>query len=47
MSLSYAVPVARKAGAESRYRGTMRLISDVSAVMLHSALRQLSAESIT
>jgi transposase len=43
MSLSYAVSVARKAGAEFRYRGTMRLISDVPAVMLHGALRQLSA----
>jgi transposase len=41
--LSYAVSVARKAAVEFRYRGPMRLISDVPAVMLHGALRQLSA----
>ncbi len=43
MSLAYAVSVARKARVEFRYDGTMRLISDVPAVMLHGALRQLSA----
>src|SRR6266567_3532419 len=43
MSLSYAVSVARKAGVEFRYLGKIRLISDVPAVMLHGALRQLSA----
>ena len=43
MSLGYAVSVARKVGVEFPYRGTMRLISDVPAMMLHGALRQLSA----
>ena len=42
-SLSYAVSAARKAAVEFRYRGSMRLISEVPAVMLHGALRQLSA----
>jgi len=43
MSLGYAVSVARKAGVEFPYRGTMRPVSDVPARMLHGALRQLSA----
>ena len=43
ISLSYAVAVARKAGVEFRYHATMRPIGDVPAVMLHGALRQLSA----
>src|SRR5262249_45834919 len=43
MSLGYAVSVARKAGVEFPYRGTMRPIGDVPARMLHGALRQLSA----
>jgi hypothetical protein len=43
MSLGYAVSVARKAGVELPYRGTMRAIGDVPARMLHGALRQLSA----
>jgi len=43
MSLSYAVSAARKAGVEFPYAGTMRPLGDVPAVMLHGALRQLSA----
>lgn len=43
MSLSYAVSVARKADVEFHYGGTARLIGEVPAVMLHGALRQLSA----
>jgi transposase len=43
MGLAYAVSVARKAGVEFPYHGAARLISEVPAVMLHGALRQLSA----
>lgn len=46
MSLGYAVRTANEAGVEFSYRGTMRLISDVPAKMLHGALRQLSASWI-
>ena len=43
MSLAYAVSVARKAGVDFPYQGGRRLIGDVPALMLHGALRQLSA----
>jgi transposase len=43
MSLGYAVSVARRAGVEFPYRGTAQPVSNVPAVMLHGALRQLSA----
>jgi transposase len=43
MSLSYAVAEARKSGCEFSCHGEMRPVSDVPAVFLHGALRQLSA----
>jgi len=43
MSLSYAVSVARKAGCEFRHHGQTHPFTIVPSVMLHGALRQLSA----
>jgi len=43
MSLAYAVTQARQAGWTFQHRGAEHLISEVPAVMLHGALRQLAA----
>lgn len=43
MSLSYAVSAARMAGVEFPCNGRLHPVADVPAVMLHGALRQLSA----